>query len=425
MITRNGYIVGKENVDEHSINELTVTPKVFDPSEPERPFRVYEELDDGNIVVPRYWAHDRINPADTFVGKVDRAPGLVFREHLKQGLQERASKQCTEQLQERGGGIMCLPTGTGKTVIALHVACQLGVKTLVVVHKQFLVDQWTERIARFVPYAKVGRIQQKTADVDGCGIVIGMLQSIAMHQYGPATFEGFGLVVFDEVHVVPAPVFSRALFKVCSPCMLGMSATPERKDGLSHVIGWFLGPLFVDRRLSGRTDVGVFAIPVMCSFGFVRGRSAMASALTRLCNSAERNSRILQIVHDLAAAKRRVIVLSDRRSHCAELRDRLANDGVSCALYIGGMKAEELKESEGKDVLLATYSMAKEGLDIPALDSLVLACPRSDVVQACGRILHGKSRRPVIVDIVDQWVIGKVQYAQRRAYYDRSGFTIL
>jgi superfamily II DNA or RNA helicase len=414
MLTRSGYI-----------DELTVTPKVFDPSEPERPFCVYEELDDGSIAVPRHWARDKFGHEDRFIGRVNCASGLVFKGNLKLGLQERVSMKCTEQLRDRGGGILCLPTGTGKTVIALHVACQLSVKTLVVVHKQFLVDQWTERIARFVPSAKVGRIQQKTADVHGCDIVIGMLQSIAMHHYGPDTFEGFGLVVFDEVHVVPAPVFSRALFKVCSPCMLGMSATPERKDGLSHVIGWFLGPLFVDCRLSGRTDVGVFAVPVMCDLGFVRGRSAMAGALTRLYNNAERNSRILQIVHDLAAAKRRVIVLSDRRSHCTELRDRLAIEGVSCALYIGGMKAEELKESEGKDVLLATYSMAKEGLDIPALDSLVLACPRSDVVQACGRILHGKSRKPVIVDIVDQWVIGKAQYAQRKAYYDRSGFTIM
>lgn len=88
------------------------------------------------------------------------------------------------------------------------------------------------------------------------------------------------------------------------------------------------------------------------------------------------------------------------------------------------MNSNELKESETKNVLLATYAMAKEGLDIPGLNALVLASPRSDVVQACGRVLHGRSKSPVIVDIVDQWYIGRAQFNKRMAYYSKSGFTI-
>lgn len=295
---------------------------------------------------------------------------------------------------------------------------------MVVVHKRFLMDQWADRIAQFVPSARVGRLQQSTADVEGRDIVVGMLQSIAMRDYEPEVFEGFGLVIFDEVHVVPAPVFSRALFKVCSPCMLGISATPERKDGMSCVINWFIGPVFMEHQLADKREVGVLVVPVPCRIRHANSRMAMVLALTKLCESTERNSIIVEVVHYLVAAKRRVIVLSDRRSHCIELRGSLSKASVSCMTYLGGMKEHELKESEVKDVLLATYAMAKEGLDIPRLNALVLASPRSDVVQACGRVLHGDSKRPIIVDIVDQWYVGKAQFSKRTAYYKRSGFTI-
>ena len=151
----------------------------------------------------------------------------------------------------------------------------------------------------------------------------------------------------------------------------------------------------------------------------------MINAVTKLCNSAKRNCLIVDVVRRLVATGRKVIVLSDRRDHCIYLGNCIANDSVSCMPYLGGMKNNELKQSETKNVLLATYAMAKEGLDIPDLDALVLASPRSDVVQACGRVLHGRNKSPVIVDIVDQWYIGKAQFNKRMAYYSRSGFKMV
>ena len=421
-LSRNGYIVDKENLDQSYIEELTVTPNTFYPDDLPNPFEVFAELHDHTVAVPRYWAKERFSPAEVFDGRVDRAPGLVFDGELRSVIQKEAVQKSLDKLQNDGGGVLCLPTGTGKTVIALYIACTIKVKTLIVVHKQLLMDQWAERIAQFAPHARVGRLQQKNIDVEGCDIVVGMLQSIAMRQYEPEVFEGFGLVILDEVHVVPAPVFSRALFKVCSPCMLGMSATPERKDGMSYVINWFIGPVFMEHQLTGKAEVSVSVIPFKCYFKHTYGRAAMINVITRLCEDAERNSLITKMVNDLVADGRKVIVLSDRRAHCMKLESCLKN--ASSMLYLGGMKEYELRESGTKDILLATYSMAKEGLDIPGLDALVLATPRSDVVQACGRILHGKSKNPIIMDIVDQWSIGKAQFNKRKAYYDTSGFTV-
>ena len=425
IVTRNGYIIDAQEFGCPEEEELTVTPKAFDPDEPARPFSVFARLQDGTVAVPRYWAQERFGPAERFVGRIDIAPNLIFDGNLRSAVQREAVSKSIDVLQKEGGGVLCLPTGTGKTVIALNIACELGVKTLVVVNKQFLMDQWESRIRQFVPSASVGRLQQSKIDVDGCDIVVGMLQSIAMRRYDQEVFDGFGLVIFDEVHVVPAPVLSRALLKLCSPCMLGISATPTRRDGMSCVISWFIGLIFMEHVLKDKAEVKVFTVPIKCNLWQPPGRVSMTSTLGRLCNDMGRNDTLLQIVYDLVAAKRRVIILSDRRNHCKLLKAGLADRRISCSLYIGGMKEDERRVSEEADAIFATYSMAKEGLDIPHLDTVVLATPRSDVVQACGRVMHGKATNPVIVDIVDQWYIGVAQLNKRKMYYRTSGFTIV
>ena len=424
ILTRKGYVVHRDDLDETDVDELTVTPEAYIPDEPLRTFELFSEQEDGTVVVPRYWGEDKFGSASGFFCNVHDATNLKFSGTLRSELQKHAADSTIEQLWDRGGGVLSMPTGAGKTTIALFVACALKLKTLVVVHKSFLMDQWNERIRQFVPSASIGRIQQNTIDVEDHDIVLGMLQSIAMHEYEPYVFEGFGLVVYDEVHVVPAPVFSRAMFKTCAPCMLGLSATPERKDGLSHVINWFVGPMFFRHRLTGKAEVDVFVVEFPCNLRpSFKNKYAMATATNKLCDDEERNALLVRIVSKLVTQQRKIILLTDRRAHC-EVMQRMLGEHLESALYLGGMKEHELKESETKQVLLATYHLAKEGLDIPALDAVVLACPRSDVVQACGRILHGKSENPVIVDVVDQWIIGRAQFNKRKIYYEEAGFTL-
>lgn len=215
------------------------------------------------------------------------APRLSF-----EGVQREAVAKSIQQLQIHGG-VLSVATGVGKTVMALCVACTMKTKTLIVVHKQFLMDQWDERIKTFVPGARVGRVHQSTEDVEDCDVVVGMLQSIAMRDYDEDTFRGFGLVIFDECHVVHAPVFSRALRVLCAPHMLGLSATPVRRDGLSRVIHWFLGPTFFEHSLTGKGDV----IVSVCHYR--PGRTLptnMVAATTILCNMQDRNEQYRRTV---------------------------------------------------------------------------------------------------------------------------------
>jgi len=100
-------------------------------------------------------------------------------------------------------------TVTHNTVMSLHILSQLRRKTLIVVNKEFLLNQWIERIGEFLPTARVGRIQGKVVDVAGKDIVIGMLQSLSMKDYPPATFDSFGFTIMDEVHHISSEVFSQ------------------------------------------------------------------------------------------------------------------------------------------------------------------------------------------------------------------------
>ena len=141
----------------------------------------------------------------------------------------------------------------------------------------------------------------------------------------------------------------------------------------------------------------------------------------------ERNELIIQAVDKLYSQGRNVMILTDRRDHCfffeREINEKYGDD--TAGLYIGGMKPDELKQSEEKQVIIATYTLAHEGLDIPKLDSLILASPKSDVVQACGRIMRetkGKQFSPYIIDIVDSVGPMMAQSYKRKQFYKKSGF---
>ena len=118
------------------------------------------------------------------------------------------------------------------------------------------------------------------------------------------------------------------------------------------------------------------------------------------------------------------LVLSDRRFHCEYLHQRFKDRP---GLYMGGMKEADLAESSKKQIIFATFSQAHEGLDIPSLDTVILATPKSDIVQSIGRIMretYGKKNNPHIYDIFDQWSICHAMYNKRLKVYRQGGFNI-
>jgi len=328
-------------------------------------------------------------------------------------------------------------TVTHNTVVSLYLASVFKKKTLVVCHKDFLGNQWKERIQQFLPNASIGIIKQNKVDVDK-DIVIGSLQSLAMKDYPHEIFEGFGFVICDECHHLSAEVFSEALPKITCKRMLGLSATLKRKDGLTKVFEWYLGkPVYEVKREDNELIVDVKRYydhdpEYSKEHKLFNGKLNFAKMINNVCSFSPRNHFIINTLLEYLKKEpdRNVLILSERRAHLELLEELLMHHGYTdIGYYVGGMKQEDLDKSAMKSIILATFQLASEGMDIPTLNTLILASPVSSIEQAIGRIQRQKagSRKyiPLVIDIIDEFSIFEMQGRKRLKFYKQNDYKIL
>jgi len=402
---------------------LTIQPKkVGDhPGDEKDPIELF--IDDGErIGIPReYFLGNRKlgHELDLRMTEGDRerwAGSLSFSGSLRDE-QERAVSFAIDKLKGgRTGGIIRAVPGWGKTVAACALIARLDVPTLVVVHKEFLVNQWQERIEQFLPGAKVGRVQQDECDFVGKHIAIGMVHSLGAREYPKAFFEWPGLMVVDECHRIgaetwaPVPARFRARYRV------GFSATPRRKDGADNVFFYHLGEVLYaskEQRLKPLIRRVYTDFHLVKTERFNPNLAPKSIKLSFLCGSDPRNKLILDRLIMALEAGRKVLVLSERLKHLRTLESELRRNWPSAkgpvpstGYYIGGQSEDYLDRASEAQCIFATVQFAAEGLDIPALDTLFLTTPLGDVEQAVGRILRpyeGK-KDPIVVDFRDDRV---------------------
>ena len=420
-LSRTGYIIKD---DPEMKKMLTVRPIVNkDFGIPPPPFKVFKPSKNG-LCVPRYFGEEKFGKPTEDKRPEPHRIDLTFVGKLRD---ETHQNEALKAAVDAGHGVLSLPCGYGKTTVSLALACTLGYRTMIIVHKEFLANQWRERIQQFCPTATIGVVQQDKLET-GCDFIIAMLQSLSMREYGFSDFESVGTVIVDEAHHICAKVFSQSLFKMCPRHIYGLSATPERKDGLTKVLHWFMGPTFFSIERENQEQVHVFTIEYDCRAYrdpppcLRNGKLSLPNMITELVNDRERNHLLCLTIQKASAGTRQVLVLSDRRLHCEYLHHQFKS--VS-GLYMGGMKESELKESSTKKIIFGTFSQAHEGLDIPSLDTVILVTPKSDIKQSIGRILretHGKKNDPHIYDIIDRWSILPSMYYKRRKVYKEGGF---
>lgn len=438
-LTRNGYKIPKLGNDIESLRkQLTVkpyVPSVFVKPQYVKPYKVYHETENF-FYLPKQFGIGRFGepttshcsvaagPADrwTFGGSLRDSQIAVVDSYLKPAPRD---------------GMLCLHTGGGKTVCALYIAASIRTKTLIVVHNTFLKDQWEERIKQFLPNARIGRIQGETTDTADKEIVIAMIQSISMKDYPKEVFHGFGLTIIDECHHIASEVFVQAFPKVTSKHMLGLSATPDRKDGLMYVIEWFLGPILYKSDSGDIADpdvrVEVFNYdPGDTNFSTVvynnQGVMSVAHMINKVAEFKPRTKFIADILEDIRDDGRQILVLSDRVQHCKDILEALPSElrDKACILAQSVPAPKRAEWCASKRILIATYSMCKEGFDVPTLNTLLMATPRPDIDQIVGRILRTeKSKRtvhPLIVDIVD--CTFRRQFQARLALYKKRNYGV-
>ncbi len=441
-----GYTLLKECMDADDLkllrDELTVGAYV--PKAPVQPpkFPIYRECSK-KIYIPRFYGtkiygppeETRIPPgspvADSliFAGEMREYQNVIVDKYIHQVTKP-------ENAGMGGGGLLDVDPGKGKTVMALNIISRLRMKTLVIVHKSFLLNQWIERIQQFLPAARVGMIQGQIVDIDDKDIVIGMLQSLSMKEYPRDLFDTFGLSVYDECHHMSAEVFCRCMMKVVTKYTLGLSGTMVRKDGLTKVFKYFLGDV-VHKEKNDTTSHAVVVKGIQYKVDDAefneteydyRGNPKFSTMISKVCNYNRRSEFILDVLQNELATNpdQQVMILAHNRSLLEYFHDAIEHRKIATVgYYVGGMKEAALKQSESKKVIIATYAMASEGLDIKTLTTLIMASPKTDVCQSVGRILRVKHASPLVIDIIDPQDVFRAQWLKRQTYYIKQRYRIM
>jgi len=441
-----GYTLLKECMDADDLkllrDELTVGAYV--PKAPVQPpkFPIYRECSK-KIYIPRFYGtkiyglpeETRIPPGTpvseslVFSGEMREYQNVIVDKYIHQVTKP-------ENVGMGGGGLLDVDPGKGKTVMALNVIARLRVKTLVVVHKSFLLNQWIERIQQFLPAARVGMIQGQIVDIDDKDIVIGMLQSLSMKDYPRDMFDTFGLTVYDECHHMSAEVFCRCMMKIVTKYTLGLSGTMVRKDGLTKVFKHFLGDV-VHKEKNDTTTHSVIVKGIQYKVDDAefneteydyRGNPKFSTMISKVCNYNRRSEFVLDVLQNELATNpdQQVMILAHNRSLLEYFHDAIEHRKIATVgYYVGGMKEAALKLSESKKVIIATYAMASEGLDIKTLTTLIMASPKTDVCQSVGRILRVKHSSPLVIDIIDPQDLFRSQWLKRQTYYIKQRYRII
>ena len=416
-------------------SELTIKPYVPGSPGTSLTFPAYRESAN-KMYVPHYYGEDKFGKPKQYKISEGSDINLDFNGSLREK-QVEVVKTYVDHVNRvtYGGGLLELPCAFGKTVLALNIISQLKKKTFIIVHKEFLMNQWIERIQQFLPSARIGKIQGQIIDIDNKDIVIGMLQSLSMKEYPQTIFDSFGLTIIDEVHHISSEVFSNTLFKLVTKYMLGLSATMNRKDGTTKVFKMFLGNVVYKGKRDEERAVVVRAIKYSVNDDDFnreetdfRGNPAYSTMISKLCEYNRRSEFILKVLSDMLIENpnQQIMILAHNKNLLKYLHDAVAHRNIATVgYYVGGMKEAALKLTESKKIVIATYSMAAEALDIKTLTTLIMATPKTDIEQSVGRILRERHSSPVVVDIIDSHTIFKNQWSKRKTFYMKENYTII
>lgn len=491
VLTVRGYAVKKASVASSELDtirrELTVAPiqnAKFGKSGDS--FTLFSESAT-RVYLPRQWALKRfgvpqanIVPEGTQLAEERVFTGKPF---------DYQTDIINKFINAGGNGLICVPCGKGKTFMALAIAARLRKRFLIVVDKEFLLNQWAGEIAAFFPGVKVGilqgdKVQTGTetvatkdpslaelkelckankipvtgtkdilmARLKAANVAIApepetityecticMIQTIVQRDLADDLFKNYGFTIFDECHHLGAAHFSRVLQKIQTKWMLGLSATPTRDDGLTKVFEWFLGePVYWEKIREPDQTVSVDVV----SFNFEdpdyrdepqdwKGDTVMAQLLGKIVKFEPRTLRLAEIIRTWLAEspERRILVLSERKEHLARFEALLQDTGAPIGYYIGGMKEEDRDATAAScRLILATYAMASEAMNIKTLNAVVLASPRKKVEQSTGRILRirpeQRNLEHKILDVIDSHGLYKGQWMKRLSYYKQCGYNL-
>lgn len=325
-------------------------------------------------------------------------------------------------------GTAVLPCGAGKTVIGAGVIARVRQPALVLVHTHDLLEQWRATL-RDALGVEPGVIAGGGAAPDV--VTVATVQTLV--NLAPAALAElgarFGTLIVDECHHVPASTFRDVVAAMPAFYRFGLTATPERGDGLTPLLDLALGAPVFQVEHARLVEAGHLIVPeiVAVSTGVTSDAGSHTELVARLVRDADRNALLLRLITEATFNRHATLVLSARVEHCERLARQLCEDDVAAAALTSRTpKAQRAAILEafraGELAAVCATSLADEGLDVSRLERLILATParaEGRTIQRLGRLMrpHPGKRTPVLYDLVDDHPIARRQHAARRRAY--------
>ena len=388
------------------------------------------------LTVPRFFPIDNYIPCDVEDATHEGEDILITHNITpRNNIQKRA----TNYMLQNNNGIMELQPGVGKTVISIMLVAEKKKKTLILVHKEYLVQQWIERFKEFTNLNEHQVIRLKSNNyekalnapiiVTTAQTFISLLKRDRMNFLIKMNEANIGIFIADEVHTsVGAPTFAECSIHVPSKIVYGLSATPYRFDGNEDVIEHHMGPIFSEEDDEGTMKANITI--VLHDFKVVQGREGymrwngkfQRSRYLNMIQKSKETINLFQSLIDKFKDEKNLLFIGERIDKLLRpLFDKTKSNDKG--LFISGSTDVDLN----KKVVFSTPGKIRDGVDVPIKDCLIMTSPISNIAQICGRVTRTAENKetPVIVDIVD---IGcneiKNTVHKRITYYEKKNWTI-
>ena len=330
-------------------------------------------------------------------------------------------KSALNKMVKQDYSLLIAPPGFGKTAIASAIIVKRRVNTLILIHKTTLLDQWVQRLSEYfaVDIKEIGKLgngkKKLTSKID-----ISTLQSLKNR---PELIEEYSQIIIDEVHHIPAVSFEVSLKRFRGKYVVGLSATPKRKDGMHPIMFMQCG----DIAYEGKRQVEKIHELIRIKTKFEAIQDEFSLILNELVEDFDRNHQIIQEVTKIK--DRNILILSDRIEHLNILYHLLDAIDIRSTLLHGGLKTkmqrEALEESRNSNIILSTSSYIGEGIDFSHLDTIILTMPiafSGRIVQYLGRIGR-RGQKCLAIDFVDENTpMLRSSFAKRMKGYKQMGY---
>ena len=342
--------------------------------------------------------------------------------------QKQVRNEALELLNKQYSCVISTHVGFGKSILATYFMCKIRLKTLIIVNRLVLIQQWIEVLNRFIKEPKVFVIKPNQVIDWNYDFFIVNAINLPKIGYTPE----IGLVVVDELHLIVSKVISTCFQYLTPNYMIGLSATPYRPDGLDVLINLYFGEERIDRQLYREHHVFVIKTNFTPHQKLVNGSVDWNDILTQQSLDEERNDLIIDTVMKIYQQRTGILILCKRVEQIKIFQDRfekifekLENDvDVEC-LY-GDRQPQPLLDSKVKKILIGTIQKVGTGFDAPYLDTLVIAADVEEYfIQYLGRVFRRQDTIPCIYDFVDNNNILQKHFNTRKKTYVKHGGVIM